>query len=116
MSNRGDRFNDKDACCDYCGLNLSPSELQNYLIEKRDSWDNKLERNRLLEAGLEELFDNPYSKIFSFIETEGYFIDNFSQQAGFGSNFSAGSFMYYVKGEDGKKYHPYCARKLGIKE
>jgi len=106
-------------CCDYCGLNLSPKQLEYDLEErKHGDWGSDILPNKLIESGLAELFDTPYSKILPYIKNETFRIDQISQDYGGAAKqqWQANDLMYYVKGENGKKYHPYCARKLGIKE
>ena len=73
-----EQHNEKPICCDYCGLSLSPSQL--YLQEQKKQ-DGSIKRNRLLESGLETLFDEPYSKIFPYLQHGNHFIDYDSQTA-----------------------------------
>ena len=112
--NKG-QYDESDTCCDYCGLSLSPLSLDFELREKRQSYDNRLKPNKLLESGLEQLFDEPYSKIFSYIKTDNHYLDQMGQHEGLGEHFHPASFFNSVR-KNGEKYHPYCARKLGIKE
>ena len=106
-----EQHNEKPICCDYCGLSLTPSQL--YLKEQKKQ-DGSIKRNRLLESGLETLFDEPYSKIFPYLQHGNHFIDYDSQTAeagGFGGMFMPQGFMHSVI-KNGKQYHPYCAKQV----
>jgi len=78
--------------CSYCGLNLNAHRLRSEIRK-----DNEIN----VDADIDKIFDDPFSKIFSVITGE-----NYRSIAG-RSDFPVLGFAHF-KRKDGKQYHPYC--------
>ena len=74
--------------CDYCGLSLNANNLG---IKE----NNKIN----IDAEIDTLFNEPFSKLFSVINGEHY--------ASVVEVGTAGGYAHF-KRKDGKQYHPYC--------
>ena len=78
--------------CSYCGLNLNADRLR---LEIRK--DNEIN----VDADIDKIFDDPFSKIFSVIDEKKY------RNIGDRSDLPVLGFAHF-KRKDGKQYHPYC--------
>lgn len=88
-------FDQKEQNCNYCGLNLNARLL------------NKLNDTGInIDSDIDKLFDDPFSKIFSVIDTDEYFSPVMWEMS---DQYHPVGLACY-KEKDGKKYHPYCMR------
>lgn len=76
--------------CDYCGL-----DLKRYYTDPTKITPS-------MDNALAKLYDDPFSQIFSHLDSEHYASPSSDIDSVFG-------FAHY-KEKDGKKYHPYCLR------
>jgi hypothetical protein len=74
--------------CDYCGLSLNAAML------------GQQENNKInIDAEIDTLFNEPFSKIFSTISAKDYMSSIADEHV---------SGYAHFKRKDGKQYHPYC--------
>ena len=70
-------WNVKNVSCDYCGLELSLRHLISHIQNK---YANQIHDQTMIHSAVGTLFDEPYSKIISYINGEDEFIDYRSQE------------------------------------
>ena len=78
--------------CSYCGLDLNAHRLRSQIRK-----GNEIN----VDADIDKIFDDPFSKIFSVIEEKKY------QSIGDRFDLPVLGFAHF-KRKDGKQYHPYC--------
>ena len=97
-------YDQREACCNYCGLSLNAKDI----VPAKD------QNNPLVISALEKLFDEPYSKLFSFLSLSEYeTIRVSSSRLQFDS--ASGTrplYCVYSIRKNGKQYHPYCAKQV----
>ena len=97
-------YDQRQACCNYCGLSLNAKDI----VSAKD------ENNPLVISAMEKLFDEPYSKLFSFLSLGEYETIQTSSsplRTGLASGERALFWAYSIR-KNGKQYHPYCAKQV----
>jgi len=125
----------KAACCDYCGLEFNARMIKtkkitlaggaNYrepLASKTigGNFQSEIDSNekalnerteKLVDSAIATIFDDPFSKIFSCIDSSDITLHQPSLDSSMGGGLENMGLCHYVR-KNGGKYHPYCAKQV----